>query len=575
MNMELLQAIEAIGREKGIDRETIIAALKDAILAASRKHFKTNEELESRVNADDGTIEVVAIKRVVEKVTDPDRELSLEEARRDIDESAEVDDVIEIPKPTEDLGRIDAQAAKQILIQKVREAERNIIHQEFSDKVGELVTGIVKRFERGNIIVELERNIRAEAVLPKQHQSRAEHYGQGDRIRAVISEVDRNSKGPQVVISRTDPSLIMKLFEMEVPEIYDGTVVIENAVRDPGDRAKIAVRSKDRDVDPVGACVGMKGSRVQSIIRELRGEKIDIVQWSDHTSTLVTNALNPARINRVVAMDEENKVLEVVVDDDQLSLAIGKKGQNVRLASRLVGWRIDIKSESEKVREVELEMERAARANREMRALEGVGETTATRLIEAGFTCFEELLEAGVEGLQDVPGVGPKTAQKILSSAQKGLEARQAEEARKAEEEARLAEEQARKAEEEARLAEEQARKAEEEARLAEEQARQAAADAAEAEGETEPGDEEARDREAGPAAEAAPDAAAPAGPAGTEPTAPTEPVTPEPVASELPSEGDPEGAEIAGRVVDPDHPIEDHAGEATEPIEPAEGRKE
>ncbi|MCZ6670007.1 MAG: transcription termination/antitermination protein NusA, partial [Acidobacteria bacterium] len=280
---------------------------------------------------------------------------------------------------------------------------------------------------------------------------------------------------PQVVLSRTAPQIIMKLFEMEVPEIYDGTVVIENAVRDPGDRAKIAVRSKDRDVDPVGACVGMKGSRVQSIIRELRGEKIDIVQFSDHTSTLVTNALNPARINRVVAMDEENKILEVVVDDDQLSLAIGKKGQNVRLAARLVGWRIDIKSESEKVREVEMEMERAARANREMRSLKGIGETISTHLLEAGFSCFEDILEGGTRRLMDVPGIGPKTAERILVLAKAGLETRKAEEARKAEEDAaRAAEEEAtRKAEEEAARKEEEeaARKEEEEAaRKAEEE---------------------------------------------------------------------------------------------------------
>ena len=471
MNGELLQAIEQIGREKGIDSDIIISAVEDAILAASKKYFKTNEELSSRFNREDGSLEVFAIKRVVERISQPDKEISLEEARVEIDESAQVDDIVEIPKPTEALGRIAAQAAKQIIYQKVREAEREIIHQEYHGRVNELVNGIVKRFERGNIIVDLGR---AEAILPKKEQSRAEHYSQGDRIRTIIIDVDKSSKGPQVVLSRTAPQIIMKLFEMEVPEIYDGTVVIENAVRDPGDRAKIAVRSKDRDVDPVGACVGMKGSRVQSIIRELRGEKIDIVQFSDHTSTLVTNALNPARINRVVAMDEENKVLEVVVDDDQLSLAIGKKGQNVRLAARLVGWRIDIKSESEKVHEVEIEMERAARANREMRSLKGIGETISSHLLEAGFSCFEDILEGGTKRLLDVPGIGPKTAERILVLAKAGLETRQAEEARKAEEDAaRAAEEEAARKEEEeaARIEEEEAaRAAEEEAARKEEE---------------------------------------------------------------------------------------------------------
>ncbi|MBI4161239.1 MAG: transcription termination/antitermination protein NusA [Acidobacteria bacterium] len=446
MNGQLLQAIEQVGREKGIDQEIIIAAVEDAILAASRKFFKTKEELASRFNREDGTLEVFAVKRVVDRVTQPEIEISLEAARKEIDASAQVDDVIEIPKATEMLGRIAAQAAKQIIYQKVREAERDIVHKEYSGRVGELVHGAVKRFERGNIIVDLGR---AEALLPKKDQSRAEHYGQGDRIRAIIIDVDRNSKGPQVIVSRTDPRLIMKLFAMEVPEIYDGTVVIESTVRDPGDRAKIAVRSKDRDVDPVGACVGMKGSRVQSIIRELRGEKIDIVQWSDQTTSLVTNALNPARINRVVAMDQENKVLEVVVDDDQLSLAIGKKGQNVRLASRLVGWRIDIKSESEKVREVEMEMERAARASREMRSLKGISETIASRLIETGYGSYEDLLETDPDALQEVPGVGPKTAEKILAAAREGFERRQAEEeAKRAEEEA------ARQVEEARRMAE-------------------------------------------------------------------------------------------------------------------------
>ena len=257
---------------------------------------------------------------------------------------------IEFPRPTEDLGRIAAQTAKQVIFQKVREAERENVYAEYSQRVGEVVSGIVKRFENGDIIIELGR---VEAQLPRKEQSRAENYTVGDRVRAVIRGVNRSAKGPQIVLSRTDPALLIKLFEQEVPEIYDGTVMIRGAVREAGDRAKVAVYSRERDVDPVGACVGMKGTRVQSIIRELRGEKIDIVEWSEDPILFVTNAISPAKVQRVSIVDDAEKVMEVVVEDKQLSLAIGKKGQNVRLAAKLTGWKIDIKSEEEKRREVE------------------------------------------------------------------------------------------------------------------------------------------------------------------------------------------------------------------------------
>jgi N utilization substance protein A len=442
MSNEIFQAIEAVGREKGIDVEIIIQAVEDAYAAAAKKHFHTNEDLGARFDRDTGLVEVFARKRILDEVSDPDLEITAEDAES-MSLSASEEGVVEIPKPREELlqlGRIAAQAAKQIIFQKVREAERDNIYREYIGRVGEMINGVVKRFERGNIVIDLGRT---EAVLPKKEQSRAERYSQGDRIRAVIVDVDHNAKGPQVIISRTDERLLMKLFEMEVPEIYDGTVVIERAVRDPGDRAKVAVVSKDRDVDPVGACVGMKGSRVQSIIRELRGEKIDIVQYSDDVSTLVTNSLNPAKINRVQIVDTENKVLEVVVDDEQLSLAIGKKGQNVRLASRLCGWRIDIKSEQEKKREVEAEMERMVRDARELEALDGVTSKMLERLNEAGYRNIDQILEAGPDGLGQVPGIGPKTAEKILAAAQVMYEGRA-----QREEEERLAQEQ--QAEEEA-----------------------------------------------------------------------------------------------------------------------------
>ncbi|HEV8201227.1 MAG TPA: transcription termination factor NusA [Candidatus Polarisedimenticolia bacterium] len=423
MSQEIFQAIEAVGREKGIDVEIIIQAVEDAYAAAAKKHFHSNEDLGARLDRDSGIVDVFARKRVLEEVADPDLEITPDDAAT-LELSPNDDGVVEIPKPREELlqlGRIAAQAAKQIIFQKVREAERDNIYREYIGRVGEMINGVVKRFERGNIVIDLGRT---EAVLVKKEQSRAERYSQGDRIRAVIVDVDHNAKGPQVIISRTDERLLMKLFEMEVPEIYDGTVIIERAVRDPGDRAKVAVRSKDRDVDPVGACVGMKGSRVQSIIRELRGEKIDIVQYSDDVQTFVSNSLNPAKVNRVHVVDSENKVLEVVVDDEQLSLAIGKKGQNVRLASRLVGWRIDIKSEQEKKREVEAEMERMARDAREMESLEGVTPKMLEKLQEAGYRSVEIMLEGGIDGLTQIEGIGPKSAEKILAAAQATLNER-------------------------------------------------------------------------------------------------------------------------------------------------------
>ena len=493
MSSEIFQAIEQVGREKSIEVDVIIQAVEDAYAAAAKKYFRTKEDLGARFDRDSGSLAVFARKKVVDDVTNPDLEISPDDAES-LSLPASEEGIVEIPKPREELlqlGRIAAQAAKQIIFQKVREAERDNIFKEYAGRLGEMINGLVKRFERGNIVVDLGRT---EALLPKKEQSKAERYSQGDRIRAVIVDVDRNAKGPQVIISRTDERILTKLFEMEVPEIYDGTVVIERAVRDPGDRAKVAVRSKDRDVDPVGACVGIKGSRVQSIIRELRGEKIDIVEFSDDINSFVTNALNPAKINRVQLVDPENKALEVVVDDEQLSLAIGKKGQNVRLASRLVGWKIDIKSEQEKKREVEAEIERMARDAKEMESLHAAGEKSVERLSEAGFRSLDAIVEAGAEGLSQVPGIGPKTAEKIIIAAEELLETRRAQEAAeqaRQEKQARLDEEARR--EEQARL-EEQARQ-EEQARLdqqAEEDAGLAAEAPAQEDGSSEPaGDDE------------------------------------------------------------------------------------
>ena len=349
----LQQTIEALAKEKGIEPDVIITAIEDAVLTASRKYYKSTENLKTRFNPETGQVDLFAVKHIVEQVTDPAIEISLTEAQDLYGEEAEVDMEIEFPKPTDVLGRIAAQTAKQVIFQKVREAERENIFEEFNERVGEVVNATVKRFENGDIVAEL--NNRIEALLPRKEQSRAESYNPQDRVRAVIKGVNRSAKGPQIVLSRTDPALLIKLFEQEVPEIYDGTVIIRGAVREAGDRAKVAVYSRERDVDPVGACVGMKGTRVQAIIRELRGEKIDIVEFSDDPVAFVTNALSPAKVQRVSIVDDRDRVMEVVVEDKQLSLAIGKKGQNVRLAAKLTGWRIDIKSEEEKRREVELQ----------------------------------------------------------------------------------------------------------------------------------------------------------------------------------------------------------------------------
>src|SRR5688500_8505429 len=342
--------IEAVARDKGIEPEVIITAIEDAVLAASRRVFKTEENLRTKFNPETGQVELYAVKTIVNEVANPAIEIGLAEAQELYGEEAEVDMGIEFPKPTDALGRIAAQTAKQVIFQKVREAERENVHNEFSQRVGEVVNGTVKRFEQGDIIMEIGRT---EAVLPRKEQSRAENYSIADRVRAIIKMVNKNAKGPQIVLSRTDPSLLIKLFEQEVPEIYDGTVVIRGAVREAGDRAKVAVYSRERDVDPVGACVGMKGTRVQAIIRELRGEKIDIVEWSEDAIQYVMNDLSPAKEQHVSVVDDADRVMEVVVEDSQLSLAIGKKGQNVRLAAKLTGWRIDIKSEEEKRKEVE------------------------------------------------------------------------------------------------------------------------------------------------------------------------------------------------------------------------------
>ena len=418
MANELLNAIEQIGREKGIDSEIIILALQDAVLTAARKHHKVTADLGSRYNRETGKIEVFARMKVVAEVADPDTEMSLADARK-LQSKANEGDVLEINKDTDSLGRIAASAAKQVIYQKVREAERENIFSEYSGRIGEVVNGTVKRFERGDIIVDLGR---AEAILPRKEQIRNERYNQGDRIRGLIVEVSKSTKGPQIVLSRSSSDFLVKLFEMEVPEIYDGTVRIVSAVREPGERAKIAVISRERDVDPVGACVGMKGSRVQAVIRELGGEKIDIVEYAEDITAFAQNALNPAKIGRVTIVDLDEKVLEVVVDDKQLSLAIGKRGQNVRLGAKLVGWKIDIKSDEEKRKEIEVEMARLNAGAKTVDVLAELGEKTIERLREAGIETVEQLASTDPQAILGIPGIGEKTAERVFACAAKYLE---------------------------------------------------------------------------------------------------------------------------------------------------------
>ncbi len=405
----LFQTIDQLSREKGIDAQIIISAVEDAILVAARKYYKTAEDLQSHFNKETGVVEVHAVKKVVEEVLDPDHEISLKDAEKYNPEVA-IEGEVRIPKPTDVLGRIAAQAAKQVIFQKVREAERDTVYAEYNQRVGELVNCTVKRLEGPDVIVDLGRT---EARMPRKEQSRLETYQIGDRIRAVIKEVDRAARGPQVVVSRADALLVQKLFEMEVPEIYDTTVVIKAIAREAGERTKVAVYSKDPDVDCVGACVGMKGMRVQSIIRELRGEKIDIIEYNEDPLVFAANALSPAKINHVSVLDMGQKHLEVIVDDSQLSLAIGKKGQNVRLAAKLLVWHIDIKSEEEKRQEIESQMAAMALRGAPISELAGLGDKTLGKLREHGIESVEQLAQMTPEDLMQIQGVGEKTVERI------------------------------------------------------------------------------------------------------------------------------------------------------------------
>jgi transcription termination/antitermination protein NusA len=404
---DLRRLIEQVSRDKGIDKDLLLNTIMDAVRSAAKKKYGTKQDnIEVSLAEDTGEIEVFQFKEVVEEVVDPDRQITLEEAR-EMDPESEIGDSLGIKLDASSFGRIAAQSAKQVIIQGMRDAERDIVFEDYKGRQGEIINGIVQRQDKSGIIVNLGRT---EALVPYTEQVPREIYRQGDRIRAFVLEVKRHAKGPQIVLSRVAEPFLTALFESEVPEIQEGIVKIMAVAREPGSRSKIAVTSKDADVDPVGACVGMKGSRVQNIVQELRGEKIDIVPWNPDPAKFVTQSLAPAEVSRII-IDEDNQSMEIIVPDDQLSLAIGKRGQNVRLAARLTGWKIDVKSESKYSKSMK-------EGYLSLLKIPGVGEMTASSLYEAGFTSAKDVAEAAITDLLQVPGLTEKKANHIFASAQ-------------------------------------------------------------------------------------------------------------------------------------------------------------
>ncbi|MFH1892414.1 MAG: transcription termination factor NusA [Candidatus Zixiibacteriota bacterium] len=412
MSYDILEAMTQIAREKNLDLQYVIETLESSLLSAAKKKFANADNIFVKVDPSSGEINIHALKTVVSNVTDPNLEISLEEAT-EIDDSAEEGDEVEVYIGFEEFGRNAIATAKQLMIQKVREAEREMVFEEYSKKIGELVTGSVQQIDKGDLIINLGR---AEAILPSDQQIPREKYRQGDRVRAFIADVKRNQRGPQVVLSRTHDGLIRKLFELEVPEIFERIIEIKEIAREPGERAKIAVASADERIDPVGACVGIKGVRVQSIVRELSNERIDIIQYHPDPVIFVTRALSPATVVKIDTYPEDGS-MTVVVEDDKLSLAIGRQGQNARLAARLSGWRINILSESEyseiKRREVESKVP--------ISALPGITDHMTNKLLEEDILYVQDLAATSVDELLDIPGIGPKKAEALIELARQTL----------------------------------------------------------------------------------------------------------------------------------------------------------
>jgi transcription termination/antitermination protein NusA len=405
MNLELKRIIDQVSRDKGIDKELLISAIKDAIRSAAKKKYGPRLEIEVEYRDDTGEIEVFQYKEVVSDITDPLQEISLAEAR-ELDPESEVGDSLGIKMDASAFGRIAAQSAKQVIMQRMKDAERDLVYEDYKDRKGEIVNGIVQRVDPEGIIVNLGRT---ESLLPPSEQVPREIYHKGERIRAFMLDVKRQTRGPQIILSRTHPQFLVALFQAEVPEISEGIVQVLGCAREPGSRTKIAVSSRDSDVDPVGACVGMKGARVQNIVQELRGEKIDIIPWHPDPAKFATNALSPAQVSRII-LSKDSQSMEVIVPDDQLSLAIGKRGQNVRLASRLVGWKIDVKSESKYSKSLK-------EGYLSLLSIPGVGEITANLLAEAGFSSAREVAESNIEELMQSTGLTEKKATSLITGA--------------------------------------------------------------------------------------------------------------------------------------------------------------
>ncbi len=403
--MDIKRVIEQVSRDRGIDSQVLISALEEALKSAAKKKYGNRIDIEAQYNDDAGEIEVFQFREVVEEITDPQLQMTMKEGLR-LDPDCEFGDSLGVKLDTTEFGRIAAQSAKQVIIQKMKEAERNAVYANFIDRKGEIINGIVQRFERGDIIVNFGQT---EGVLPEREQVPREVYRRGDRVRAYIMDVRLDTRGPQVILTRSHPSFLIALFKTEVPEITEGIVTIMGAAREAGSRSKFAVASNDSDIDPVGACVGMKGSRVQNVVQELRGEKIDIIPWHVDPAKFVCNALAPAEISRVI-IDEDNRTMEVIVPDEYLSVAIGKRGQNVRLASKLTKWRLDVKSESHYSKAMKEGYESLV-------SLPGVGISQADALYEKGFFSAEEISKATVEDLMSVREMTEETAEKLIERA--------------------------------------------------------------------------------------------------------------------------------------------------------------